>query len=1211
MKGCVYTLSTGEKLDYDQMREHLLNNYQQLLDNNGTLMPSKSKPSPSVPSQSRLTSTAQKARKTYESIINRAEGISQGQREQLKSDPNRYYTPQSSTESQKAAQEIIAEVGLDNAVEYATSSDESIPEVIKIAILGQAVNDYSKNKDYDTEADTYDKFREATEILAKKATQLGRAIAQLKQVYKLSGLGMVARLQKVIEKKRLEYTEKDIQSNLEKVREELRKQFGDFSIPEGSIEKVVKEKTENQNKAINLVRRLRKNIKDNNKGKLYDASIGIPLAILDMGLAALEQALIAGVALKDAIDVAITKMKAQAQKENKTFDEKKFIQYIKDNIGEDFYNELIKEDEISLQPDKNMVENAQKKLEARNKKLKIGNIELTASSVHKIFKIILKEQAKGGKFNLKDETVSNNINNAILEGLGLKLSKEDSDLAMELTEKLKYKDIPYYVARQYEEIMQYLLKSYQLNSLIREVLLEGMIASMLTSVINTLQNTLGFLKVVSTLFTVMAKSRSIKNPLSVFLKELSLARSEAATIMKGRVSRGISYKDMIEGKTQGEVSVRFLEYYKSDNWFWKAVTFQRNVSRFLEATDTFASAASSGLNDYLKIKAYVNKFYPELDAKQKAQIEFDIMYGNVTQADKDKAKDDLIKSGITNPTQAEINRTTYERLVRARDDKAKAEYDKILKEKIEEAKLLGISSNKQEEWARLLLGDFDYVVASGQERAQIDTGKLDTIGLATAIAQVYDFAINGIKGGLNKQGYTSVTSGVNIVSRIGLFPFVASIARWTEIAMELTPYGLVKGAAYKAVAVGQMRKDETKKLGEKNMDLGTDFIMRGFLGTLYSAGIFAVIGAINASLKGDDDEEEEKEGAVSTFNKKERIGEEKVASAFKPKQSIKIGDRYLPIQTLGSAYVPVMFWASMKEQFDAAVKKNEKLSPEEKDNLALSMVSAGVATMLTTALESSWYQAAERYGAIGKFDKGLPPALGTMIGKVFGAAIPGNRFQQEVAQLLQPQSKEQKNFLINVVNQMSIVRAFTPGNANFDFRGRNYDVGQIYANTIDGYRKFLFGAPQYRDEIDNWLTDIKYAASNSYRNTKSEDINAYHKFDDDGRMRNLTDEEWYEFRLVSAKKFNENIVDYYNSKSWERLVYTDENGNPQPDNEARRKMVSKILKLSKEYAIATLNNMSTKQYEKITKKEEEQLEDKGANKMQEKESKLIEKRYSF
>jgi general stress protein 26 len=124
------------------------------------------------------------------------------------------------------------------------------------------------------------------------------------------------------------------------------------------------------------------------------------------------------------------------------------------------------------------------------------------------------------------------------------------------------------------------------------------------------------------------------------------------------------------------------------------------------------------------------------------------------------------------------------------------------------------------------------------------------------------------------------------------------------------------------------------------------------------------------------------------------------------------------------------------------------------------------------------------------------------------------------------------------------------------------------------------GKPKYRNEIDTWLTSIKYAVSTSYRATKSEELNKYHKVDDEG-IRNLTDEEYYDFRVLAAKKFKNRLEEYYNSKDWENLV----------EDVEKRNVVSALLTDAKEEAIAELNGFyEYKEYKKESEKEEENEE---------------------
>ena len=83
----------------------------------------------------------------------------------------------------------------------------------------------------------------------------------------------------------------------------------------------------------------------------------------------------------------------------------------------------------------------------------------------------------------------------------------------------------------------------------------------LSSVVNQVINLTGFLRAPSTLITVAATTGKPIVAARVFLKELVNAAQEAKTIMKGRVSRGSSFDDLI-GTASGQPRVRYLEQGK-------------------------------------------------------------------------------------------------------------------------------------------------------------------------------------------------------------------------------------------------------------------------------------------------------------------------------------------------------------------------------------------------------------------------------------------------------------------------------------------------------------------------------------------------------------------------------------------------------------------------------------------------------------------------
>ena len=95
MSKCDFILSTGERLDYNQMREHLLDNYSALLAKElkkatpPTIPPTP--PSSNV-TEGRLNNSYEKARKSFQNVINRSASITPQQRKLLQDSPNRFYT---------------------------------------------------------------------------------------------------------------------------------------------------------------------------------------------------------------------------------------------------------------------------------------------------------------------------------------------------------------------------------------------------------------------------------------------------------------------------------------------------------------------------------------------------------------------------------------------------------------------------------------------------------------------------------------------------------------------------------------------------------------------------------------------------------------------------------------------------------------------------------------------------------------------------------------------------------------------------------------------------------------------------------------------------------------------------------------------------------------------------------------------------------------
>lgn len=1167
MSKCDFILSTGERLNYNQMREHLLDNYAALLAKElkkATPPPIPPTPPSSNVTEGRLNNSYEKARKSFQNVINRSASITPQQRQLLQDSPNRFYTTVSTETTKEAAKAIINDIGIDNAEELANSERISLlgeDAALRIMLLGAVANHYSEQaqKAYkqrneqgiseasESELNNYERYMAVMKSLAEKGTNLGRAIAAFKGIYEMSGFALVKKLERLVQESNEGFSKEEVDKTIDKIVKELEEKN------KAAIEKVkaeayeqieaiyAKMPTKKRDRVTSLINKIDEWQKSL-RGKTYDATLGIPVAVLDAGLTTLKYALKAGVAATDAIELAINKIK----KELPSFDkDKELRKMLSDMIGGDESTNI----------------------SAEMKKLGIKN---------KTLKNIMKDFIKTGEWDSEKvkETLKKELNIT-------SIAKEDEEELYKLSESITNKDTPYFLAAQAKERIQYIFDSYG-KSLDYYTIKDFTSANQLTGIFNQIQNSTGFFRVINSLIDTAITSKSPIDATRVFAREFIKAKAEAATILfKGRVSRGASYEDLL-GNT-GEQRTRYLEYMSSKGFFKKIIVGSRikYINRLLEAADTFSSAVSAGLSEFNQATKYIDRFYPNLSKEERAEKVWAIMYNveDNSLEEREKAIKDLKASGIENPSESEINRTIYERATRKRDERLKEEYAKVtdnyrqLAEKAIVDRGETPTAESVQDEIDLMFGNFDSkgIVAKGQLQAQRETGKLSTYGLAGGIAKVIELA-NRYIGQQIRSTKSSAFRGVLIGTETitsKLFPFATSIARWTEMQLELTPYGLVKGAAYKGFSIAEKNKQVKEELSQE----GGIYLRRSIIGAVEMAMLYGIL----SSLKSDDDDEDETARGIFAS---ESYAKEKVAGVGKPKQSAKIGeDRRLPLSLLGNLGIAYGWYADFYQRY----------KEEGKENKIKGVLIASGASTIAMAIESSWYQNYSRYSSIGAdiFDEKNQNKLATIAGRIGGTLIPWNRFQNEIGQVMNPKSEVQDNFYINMLNQFSIVRGLGLNqNKNFDYRGREYDTGDIYVNSLDGLVKFMTGR-KYRDEVDDFLSDINFAASDPFRQTKSDELTAYSVFNkEDLKPRVMTNQEWYDFRKITAKLFNEKITE-----NWKMIDEKVNQLNISEDEKIleKRLLAGSLMTESRKEAIIEINKqlgVSERQIERIKAREE-------------------------
>ena len=774
------------------------------------------------------------------------------------------------------------------------------------------------------------------------------------------------------------------------------------------------------------------------------------------------------------------------------------------------------------------------------------------------------------------------VKEVLAKDLGIiSLTEDDLKKVRELSEKIDKATVPF-IKKKYEEQLQYLFDSKSGNLTYLENR-EFVMNNRLTSLWNQIQNLTGYFRILSTYITTSIKTGSPVQMAKVFRKQWKDGVSDALTVlMGGHVSRGTAFSDLTRS-TEGEARVRYLEQGKGRllglpdlylRGFGKTIQINpvnaayrkiKYIGRLMESADTIPSNVISGLTQYWQIKKQIELLNPELNSKQVEQKTYNTMYSMSIEAAREQAVKYLKESGVENPTKYEINRASHEIVERKRNELISKEfYDTVEKLKpTAKEKLIqeGNETPTDEEitdQVYLILGRDEPldIVARGERQALRETGKKTTAGITAILLLPIDGFQKRLKQEmLGKHGQLG-KSAVNVAdaSFNQLLPFANSIGRWIEMGLELTPYGVLKGLGYKGYGVFTKRSGNEKLSPVELSELGDDYILRGIQGTAQTLLAMYLMGI----LKGEGDDDEDK--ITGQFQGK-NFPQQKIKQIGNPQRSLDIGGRKFPLDLLGAAAYPMMMYSDFLDR-----------RSEENDRHGILYTTA--AMYMVTAGQSA-YGRVEQYGGIlqaiwaGRDDKYLT-SLGKLSGSYLGAQfIPFNRFQQELGELWNPKSTQSITFGENLLQQLSIVGGFQKDRPAFDYRGREYDKGDIWVGSPDGVVK-MFTKSKTADEIDSELAKIDFGATDAFRETKDEENYKYTIENEDETRRFMTPDEYYDFRRETGNQFNEKLL--LNFEIIKEIVINDKDGNYDESEtlKVQREAYSSLLTKAKENALALI-----------------------------------------
>lgn len=806
-------------------------------------------------------------------------------------------------------------------------------------------------------------------------------------------------------------------------------------------------------------------------------------------------------------------------------------------------------------------------------------------------------------WNDKGLLTNDGVKEILSEQLGVKsLTQAEINEIKRLNDLANDEGINQFRRKKYEEEINWILENKQGNMAYKQTM-EGYMSQLLGAASTQIQNISGLARQLSSIGSTIVKTGEVKGTLRVAKKALQQSNSNLRTVLKGDVSRGIAFSD-ITANTEGEPRTRYLEYGKAKllgilpdlyvqrngktvnlnvlNEGWRKVKY---ITRAMEAMDTIGSTLSAKLDQYATLKISYKKWFPQ---KSSAEIETMVRetINSIPMAD---ARSEAIKKfdneGIK-PTKYQINRAADEILERNLNIEyskqfyeAAKEAEKVAKLKFESQGIEPTEAQLQKE-VQLNMGSSEPIdlVAKGERKALRETGKVSTGGVTGLVLMPFNAINKAIKGAVKNTEAGSVNKGLANASDFAystLFAFANGAARWTEMGLELSPYGLVKGGTYKLASYKELKQGNVERAAELS-DYGTDMVLRGIQGTAQTLGTFYLMALYNKLQKDDD-----KKAVITGESEENNYTTQRIEQAVHTNRTLEIAGHTVPMDLLGSSSIPIMMMS------DYLKYQN---SPDMDAEKAAWFITG--ATYLANMASATYSTRTGQYGRIvdeikqGRDDK-YAPKIGSIIGKSVGnLVIPFNRLQGEIASMFKGNANTGLTFGENLLQQLSVYGGFDKSHPAFDYRGRTIEIQEYAPSSLNGIVN-MFEKGKKTDNIDRFLAKINFGYTDAYKQTKNQDDYKYSIINSDGTSRGFTDEEYYTFKLNTANKFNELIKD--NAKQIEKLViFVNQVKNEDETIAAQKSLVSDLLSEAKEQALMIVQKETdfTPNYKSMKRKEE-------------------------
>jgi hypothetical protein len=250
------------------------------------------------------------------------------------------YVPTTNDLNNKEADAFIEANGLDSALDKITDTGNGMKPKARVSVANKLIKQYNslakQNEANPEEQNRYlDRAIRTVDSIAKYLTELGQGVQAAAMYSRLSPEGILRYVQKEFQKTRKEKLDR-VAPKLKKKKEALDQinQEAVEKVLSGKVKKIIESKvqnaSENRKKAIKKANDFLEKLKIDTKGKAFDVTAGLPIAVWNGAISTIQKSLDLGLTIVEAIDSAVKYVKAN---HGEPWDEDKFRKKFNSDLG--------------------------------------------------------------------------------------------------------------------------------------------------------------------------------------------------------------------------------------------------------------------------------------------------------------------------------------------------------------------------------------------------------------------------------------------------------------------------------------------------------------------------------------------------------------------------------------------------------------------------------------------------------------------------------------------------------------------------------------------------------------------------------------------------------------------------------------------------------------------------------------------------------------